>query len=170
MTDLTRKNAPNKIEWSFELDAAFELLKYELCSPPVLVSPDLSRPFVLQTDASDRGVGAFLSQCDESGLDHPVAYFSRKLLPHEERYSTIEKECLAIKLGVKAFKVYLLGKPFTIQMDHRALEWLDHLKEDNACLTRWSLSLQFTVCHQAGKANANADVLSQIDYSTSTTN
>ena len=90
--------------------------------------------------------------------------------PREEHYSTIEKECLAIKLGVKAFKVYLLGKPFTIQTDHRALERLDRLKEDNARLTRWSLSLQsyqFTVCHRAGKANTNADVLSRIDYSTS---
>ena len=173
LTDLTRKNAPNKIEWSSELDAAFKLLKSELCSSPVLASPDFSRPFVLQTDASDRGVGAVLSQCDESGSDHPVAYFSRKLLPREERYSTIEKECLAIKLGVKAFKVYLLGKPFMIQTDHRTLEWLDRLKEDNARLTRWSLLLQpyqFTVCHRAGKANANADALSRINYSTSATN
>ena len=111
-------------------------------------------------DVSDCGVGAVLSQC---GLDHPVAYFSCKLLPREECYSTTEKKCLAINLRVKAFKAYLLGKPFTIQTDHRALEWLDCLKEDNAHLTRWSLSLQpyqFTVCHQAGKANANADALS----------
>ena len=173
LTDLTRKNSPNKIEWSSELDAAFGSLKSELCSAPVLASPDFNRPFILQTDASDRGVGAVLSQCDDEGLDHPVAYFSRKLLPREERYSMIEKECLAIKLGVKAFKVYLLGKPFMVQTDHRALEWLDRLKEDNACLTRWSLSLQpyqFTVCHRAGKANANADALSRIDYSTSATN
>ena len=81
----------------------------------------------------------------------------------------INKECPAIKLGVKA---YLLGKSFTIQMD-QALEWLDRLKEDNAHLTRQSLSLQpyqFTVSHRAGKANANAEALSQIDYSTDATN
>ena len=112
LTDLTRKNY------------AFGSLKSELCSAPVLASPDFNQPFILQTDASDRGVGAVLSQYDDAGLDHPVASFSRKLLPREECYSIIE-ECLAIKLGVKAFKAYLLGKPFTVQTDHRALEWLD---------------------------------------------
>ena len=80
-----------------------------MCSIPVLCSPDIDLPFILQTDASEHGVGAILSQHDEFGQDHPVAYFNRKLLPREERYSTIEKECLAIKLGVQAFKVYLLG-------------------------------------------------------------
>ena len=62
------------------------------------------------------GMGAVLSQLDESGADHPVAYFSRKLLPREERYSTVEKECLVVKLSIQAFRVYLLGK---LQTDHR---------------------------------------------------
>ena len=92
-----------------------------------------------------------------------VAYFSRKLLPREEKFSTIEKECLAIKLACQAFCVYILGREFTIQTDHRALEWLNKLKENNARLTRWSLALQpfqFTVRHRAGVANKNADALS----------
>ena len=76
----------------------------------MLQSPDFSKLFILQTDASNRGVGAVLSQWDSDGTDHPVGYFSRKLLPREEAYSTIEKECLAIKLGIEAFKVYLLGR------------------------------------------------------------
>ena len=80
----------------------------------MLKRPDFEKPFVLQTDASDRGVGAVLSQVYE-GDDHPVAYFSRKLLPREERYSVVEKECLAIRLAVHVFRVYLLGRPFTIQ-------------------------------------------------------
>ena len=75
-------------------------------------------------------MGAVLSQVSEDG-EHPVAFFSKKLLPREERYSTVEKECLAIKLATAAFKVYLLGRPFTIQTDHRSLEWLDRLKENN---------------------------------------
>jgi len=82
--------------------------------------PDFTQPFILQTDASDRGVGAVLSQLDDKEQEHPIAYFSKKLLPREERYSTVEKECLAIKLGVHAFRIYLLGRPFTIQTDHRA--------------------------------------------------
>ena len=83
-------------------------------------------------------------------MDYPIAYFSRKLLPRETRYSTIENECLAINLGMQNFKVYLLGRPFEVQTDHRSLEWLDRLKSDNARLARWSLALQpfqYTVVH-----------------------
>ena len=142
LSDLTRKSAPTQVVWSAECDRAFRQLKEKLCASPVLRSPDFEKEFVLQTDASDRGIGAVLSQLDEDGHDHPVAFFSRKLLPREERYSTVEKECLAIKLRVQAFKVYLLGKPFCVQTDHRALVWLDKLKDKNSRLTRWSLALQ----------------------------
>ena len=130
------------MEWSPECERAFRQLKTLLCSNPVLQSPDLEKEFILQTDASECGVGAVLSQRDATGSDHPVSYFSRKLLPREKRYSTIEKECLAIKLATQAFRVYLLGKPFTVQTDHRALEWLDKARENNAKLSRWSLALQ----------------------------
>lgn len=128
-------------------DASFKQLKEVLCSPPVLRSPDFTKLFILQTDASDIAVGAVLSQQDEKGADHPVGYFSRKLLPREVRYSTIEKECLAIKLATQSFRVYLLGRDFVIQTDHRSLEWLDKLKESNARLTRWSLALQPFTAH-----------------------
>ena len=58
-------------------------------------------------------------------MEHPVSYYSRKLLPHEQRYSTVEKELLAIKLATCVFRVYLLGRQFQIVTDHRSLEWLD---------------------------------------------
>ena len=107
-------------------------------------------------------MGAVLSQEDKERVDHPVAYFSRKLLPREERYSTIENECLAIKLAVQAFRVYLLGKPFTIQTDHRAsLNWV---KENNARLTQWSLLMQpfqYNLTYHPGRVNSNADALSR---------
>lgn len=101
---------------------------------------------------------------DDTGTEHPVAFYSRKLLPREERYSTVEKECLAIKASTHSFRVYLLGRKFTIQTDHRALEWLDRLKDNNARLTRWSLALQpyqFTVRYCAGTSNNNAGGLSR---------
>lgn len=164
LTDLTRKNAPTQAPWDAECDRAFNRLKEILCGDPVLRSPDFEKQFVVQTDASNRGVAAVLSQRDDKGEDHPVAFFSRKLLPREVQYSTIEKECLAIKLGVQAFRVYLIGRPFVIQTDHRSLTWLDKLKDNNARLTRWSLFLQpynYTVEHRAGKANGNADALSR---------
>ena len=165
LTDLTRKVQPAQVEWTASCEEAFSKLKELLCSTPVLQTPDFDRGFVLQTDASNRGVGAVLGQTDEAGSDQPVAYYSRKLLPREENYSTIEKECLAIKLAVQAFRVYLLGRQFTIQTDHRALEWLDRVKENNGRLTRWSLALQpfqFTVQHRRGAHNANADSLSRL--------
>ena len=166
LTDLTRKSCPNRPDWTADCEEAFQKLKQLLCSAPVLRTPDFERPFLLQTDASDRGVGAVLSQPGvEAGTDHPVAYFSKKLLPREEKYSTVEKECLAIKLATQAFRVYLLGRHFTIQTDHRALEWLDRVKESNGRLTRWSLALQpfsFTVEYRPGGQNGNADGLSRL--------
>ena len=90
---------------------AFQKLKDALCTAPVLRSPNFDLPFILQTDASDRGVAAVLSQTEQDE-EHPIAYFSKKLLPREQKYSTIEKECLAIKLGMQAFTVYLLGRVF----------------------------------------------------------
>ena len=165
LTDLTRKSAPNNVCWNDDCDRASKELKELLCTSPVLRNPDFTRPFILQTDALDRGVGAVLSQRDDTGEDHPVGYFSKKLLPREERSSTVEKECLAIKLAIQAFRVYLLGRKFTIQTDHRSLEWLHRLKENDARLTRWSLALQpynFVVEHRAGAKNGNADALSRV--------
>eukprot|EP00731_Ephydatia_muelleri_P012008 Em0006g902a len=142
LTDLTRKSAPNTVKWTRKCNEAFETLKQCLCSGPVLRSPDFDKTFVLQTDASDRGVGAVLSQLSDDGDKHPIGYYSRKLLP----------------------RVYLLGRKFVIQTDHRSLEWLERLKEGNPKLCRWSLALQpyeYTVEHRAGTANLNADALSR---------
>ena len=164
LTDLTKRNAPLRVQWTGACEEAFMYLKQALSSEPILRTPDFSRPFILQTDASDRGVGAVLSQVDKHNIEHPVGYYSRKLLDREVKYSTVEKECLAIKIGVQAFRVYLLGKPFEIQTDHQALTWLDRLKENNSRLTRWSLSLQpynFSVTHRKGSVNGNADALSR---------
>ena len=71
---------------------------------PLMKNRDFTRTFVPQRDASGVRVEAVLSQGEEK--DHPIAYFSRKLLPREKSYSTVEKECLAIVLAVKNFKAY----------------------------------------------------------------
>ena len=92
--------------WTEECGEAFVMLKAALSVGPVLHSPDYGREFVVQTDASDRGMGAVLCQVNENREDS-IAYFSRKFLPREERYSTME-ECLSVKLGVQAFRVHIL--------------------------------------------------------------
>jgi hypothetical protein len=105
LTDLTKRSAPIEVKWTKLCDKAFKKLKKALCSEPVLRSPDFGRPFILQTDASDRGVEAVLSQRDADGVEHQVGYFSCKLLHREVNYSMVEKECLAIKLRTQAFRV-----------------------------------------------------------------
>ena len=167
LTNLTKKKNPDIVVWTEECDRAFNALKNVLTSTPVLSSPNFEKMFILQTDASNYGVGAVLSQADAEGLDHPIAFFSRKLLDREQKYSTTEKECLAIKLAVDAFQVYLLGRPFVIQTDHRTLQWLSNVKDENSRLARWSLALQpyqFKIEHRQGRQNANADSLSRVLY------
>ena len=106
LTDLTRKQHPDRVQWTDACQSAFAELKAALVDPPVLYNPDFGKPFILQTDASDLAIGAVLSQEDARGCEHP-SYHSRKLLPRETRYTTIQKECLAVKLGIEKFSVYL---------------------------------------------------------------
>lgn len=81
LTDLTRKGQPNKCIWGQQQENAFTSLKYALMVTPVLKLPDISKPFILQTDASDAGVGAVLLQ-EEDGVKKPVFYASQKLKSH----------------------------------------------------------------------------------------
>jgi len=162
LTELVRKYEPERVRWSEGCSKAFCELKERLLAYPVLRNINFSLPFTLQVDASDIRVRVVLSQTDEEGWDHPVTYFSRKLLPSEQKYAVTEKECLAIKLGVQAFSAYLIGGEFTIQSDHRALQWLSRGQNR---LVRWNIALQpyqFKVVHHHGLENANADALSLI--------
>ena len=165
LTDLMRKSRSNKVMWSDQCEVAFRTLKEAMCSQPVLRSPDYTQEFVLQTDASDRGMGAVLGQVDKEGEEHPVSYFSKKFLPREEKYSAIKMECLAVKLGAQAFRIHLLGREFVVVTDHQALEWLERMRNDNSRLTRLSLSLQsfhFKIRYRQGKLNGNTDALSRL--------
>lgn len=83
--DLTRKGT--LFNWSAECEDAFQHLKARLVEPPVLAYPEFSKRFVLETDASTKGLGAVLSQEQEDGKLHPVAYASRVLSPQEKRYA-----------------------------------------------------------------------------------
>ncbi|XP_014880742.1 trace amine-associated receptor 4-like [Poecilia latipinna] len=122
-----------------------------------------AKDFLLQTDASEKDLGAVLLQGPPED-QHPVAYISRKLLPRERRYATVEKEALAIKWALDSFKYYLLGREFTLQTDHRALQWLEKMKDTNGRITRWYLAMQpfrFKVHYIPGKDNTTADYLSR---------
>ncbi len=164
LTDLTRKGQPEIVPWGPTEDEAFQRVKAALTSEPVLRAPDFNCPFLLQTDASNTGLGAVLSQVQD-GDEHPVIYISRKLTPAEQRYAAVEKEALAAKWAVLELRYYLLGRKFTLITDHAPLQWMARDKDTNARVTRWFLVLQdfhFVVRHRAGTANANADGLSRI--------
>ncbi len=128
LTDLTRKNRP------FELDEAcqraFETIKRRLVSALVLVKADLSRPFVLETHASQHHVAGVLLQYDESG-PHTIPYFSKKMKPAEIRYSTTDREALAIVLACRQLQHYLWGSKFTIRTDHQPI--VSVFRQKNKC-------------------------------------
>lgn len=153
-----------KIVINDEFKESFETCKKLLTNAPLLQFPDFEKPFVLTTDASNYAIGAVLSQ-GTIGNDKPVAYASRTLSDTESRYSTIEKELLAVIWAVKHFRPYLYGKKFVIYTDHRPLAWLYSLKEPNSKLTRWRLRLEeydFEIRYKKGQQNTNADALSRI--------
>ena len=133
----------------------------------MLKSPDFDKYFYLQVNASDRGLGAVLSQVEDKGIDHHIMYLSRKLLDREAHYPTVEKECLGIISAVQQLHYYLLGRGFTIQTDHEPLTCLERGKCENQKLLRWNLTLQqycFKIEHKPGKLNNNADGLSRGFY------
>ena len=164
LTELTRKNKENVVKWNEACEHSFNLLKEALTSKPVLTTPDWTRKFILQTDASATVLGYVLSQKDQNEEEHPIAYGSKKLLPREQKYSAIEREGLAIVQGIKHFRTYLQGTTFQIETDHDLLTHLGSMKDSHDRLARWALALQpyqFTIVHSAGTANANADGLSR---------
>ncbi len=163
LTDLTKKEVPDTVPWTERCQQVFTQVKAALCGGPLLHSPDFSLPFLLQTDASDRGLGAVLTQ-EIGGEERPVLYISRKLSKRETMYSTIEKECLAIRWAVLTLRYYLLGREFTLCSDHAPLQWLHRMKDTNARITRWYLALQpfkFKVIDRPGTQMTVADFLSR---------
>ena len=117
LTDLTKKCQPNQIEWKEAQEAAYRTLKNAVTSKPVLHLPDHDKSYTLRVDASRVGIGAVLLQEHDNSL-FSVGYRSKKLTSAERRYSTIERECLAVIWAIRKFYPYLYGREFWIQMDH----------------------------------------------------
>ena len=165
LTDLLKKGV--SFDWNDRCQHSFDKLKAILTSYPVLRAPDFSKPFKLAVDASDIGIGSVLLQEDSDGIEHPCAYFSKKLLTYQRRYSTIEKEALGLILALSHFEVYISAStnPLVVYMDHNPLRFLHKFNNKNQRLTRWSLLLQeynLDIRHIKGKDNVVPDVLSRI--------
>lgn len=125
LMDLTKNSQLRKVQWSEDCEAIFQALR-----EPVLSQPDFPKPFILQTDTSEAGRGAVLSQ-ELEGEEHPILYLSHKLLPRETHYSTVEQEALAVKCAVDTLRYYLLENPFLLVTDHAPLRRIHSMKETN---------------------------------------
>ena len=159
---LTRANVP--FLWTESCEGAFSQLKELLVSPPLLAYPDFSKPFILHTDASGKGLGAVLEQEQGDGKNHPVAFASRTLSKHEERYGITELETLAVVWSLRHFRAYLYGHKCTIYTDHAPVRSLLKTKHPSGKLARWGETVaefDLEVKYKPGRKNANADALSR---------
>ena len=116
---MLRKERPTKIMWDAKSTGTFPDLKRALSSAPVLITPDFTKPFIVQTDASQTAIRGVLSQDAQDG-DHPVAYLSNILVPREQNYSTTEQELLAIvwAIGSPAYYLRMTERKYNIYTCH----------------------------------------------------
>ncbi|GJR87306.1 reverse transcriptase domain-containing protein [Tanacetum coccineum] len=163
MTHLLEKETP--FYFSKECIEAFNTLKKNLTEAPILIAPDWNEPFELMCDASDFALGAVLGQRHEKHF-RPIHYASKTMNEAESRYTTTEKEMLAVVYAFEKFRSYLVMNKCTVYTDHSALKYLFAKKDSKARLLRWVLLLQefdFDVVDTKGAENLAADHLSRLE-------
>ncbi|BHF78866.1 hypothetical protein SprV_0602198300 [Sparganum proliferum] len=153
------------LELTGEALTAFERIKNSLADATLLTHPAPEAQLSLMVDASTVAVGAVLQQ-HLAGSTQPLAFFSKKLLPAETRYSTFGRELLAIYLAVKHFRHFLEGQEFTIFTDHKPLTFAIHSRSDKLSpreIRHLDYISQFTsdIRHIDGSRNEVADALSR---------
>ncbi len=168
LNKLTCDNVP--YTWSNECESAFNNLKQQLISRPVLAFPQLGSPFVVEVDASDYAAGGVLSQLSDDNTLHPVAYFSTAFKGSQRNWAAISKEAFALVLAIRHWHVYLAGTSFVLNSDHNPLVHLRKQKDPTGKFARWISELEeynYTVKYIRGKDNAKADLLSRNEFASS---
>ena len=159
LTQLLRKK---QFIWSETAQQAFDQLKHAMAHTPVLTLPDFKEQFVVETDASDIGIGAVLMQKGQ-----PIAYLSKALAQHHKHLSIYEKEFLALIMAVDKWRQYLQHQQFVIRTDHKSLTYLTeqnlHSNMQRRAMQRL-MGLQFQVVYRQGKENVAADALSRVGH------
>lgn len=162
-----KRNDKTPLTWTPESITAFETCKEELANAAMLCYPKENLTLVLQTDASDKCMGAALNQMEDSAL-RPLGFFSKKFSTAQIKYSTYDREMTAIFTAIKHFRYLLEGREFTIYTDHKPLVYAFNKKADNISprqtrqldyISQFSTNIQ----HIEGKENIVADLLSRIE-------
>ncbi|KAJ1687481.1 hypothetical protein LUZ63_018871 [Rhynchospora breviuscula] len=156
---LTNQLKKNSFGWNDEAEVAFNALKQAMTQAPVLAMPDFSKPFTVETDACDKGIGAVLMQGRR-----PIAFISKSLGIKSLGLSTYEKEFLALLTAVQKWKHYLVGGPFVIKTDQISLKYLLEQRIHHAMQHKGLcklLGLDYTIEYKRGVENVVADALSR---------
>jgi hypothetical protein len=109
----------NTFEWTSRHETSFQELKKKLTTTPVLTMPDMEKPFSIYCDASNHGLGCVLMQDG-----HIVAYASRQLRKHEEKYPTHDLKLAAVVHALKIWRHYIIGKRCEAYLDHKRLKYI----------------------------------------------
>ena len=177
LNDLTSgENAKRKnktVEWTEEHQKSFDHLKDLSTKSPILAYANYKKPFIVYTDASEKGLGAVLSQKQENGKESAIAFASHSLSKSEKRYDAHKLEFLALKWAVTdCFHEYLYGGEFDVYTDNNPLTYVLTSAKLDATGQRWVAALalyHFRIYYRSGKLNANADALSRIPWEVSVT-
>ncbi|GBM26303.1 Retrovirus-related Pol polyprotein from transposon 297 [Araneus ventricosus] len=154
----------SNFNWTEECEKSFNSLKQALTSSPILIYPRTDKDFILDTDASNEGIGAVLSQ-NIGNEERVIAYFSKSLGKPERNYCVTRKELLAFVKSIEHFHHYLYGQKFLLRSDHASLRWLLNFKEPEGQIARCIQRLQeydFEIQHRKETSHGNADALSRI--------
>ena len=145
---------------------AFDQLKDLCTSTPILAYADYKKPFQLQTDASDLGLGAVLYQVDDDQCQRVIAYASHSLSNTERNYPAYKLELLALKWAItNRFHKYLYGGQFDVYTDNNPLTYILTSSKLDSMGQRWVASLanyNFRIFYKSGKLNVEMDALSHI--------
>jgi len=155
-----------KFKWNEECQKSFETLKEMLTTYPLLIHPNPGKPFILHSDASDRSIGGYLSQ-RVNDSEKPISYYSRNLNETEQRYSTIERELLAVIECLRHFRYYIYGRKVKILTDHKPLTYDSVQKFRSKRMLRWIEEIQDyspTFEYVKGENNTVADFLSRQNF------
>ncbi len=117
-------------------------MKKQLISPQILGHLDFSLPFTLNTDASDGGLGAVLTEQTGQGTEKVLAFASWILCQAERIYSTTEQECFTVVWALKNWRYYLEGRDFTVVTGHSLLVYGFNTQKPSTQLIWWTLCLQ----------------------------